>query len=88
MATLTISLPEQFIKRIDSEAKSQGATRSEFFRGILRNHFSASAVIPFRKFKKIPLDQMRAEMEKTGKYNKKFIDSVIRGFADSSLYAD
>ncbi len=88
MATLTISLPEQFIKKIDFEAKNQGATRSEFFRSVLRNHFSATQPIVFKKFKKIPLDQIRTGLEKTGKHNKKFIDSVMRGFADSSLYAD
>jgi len=45
-----------------------------------------SQPIIFEKFKKIPLKQIRAGLEKTGKYNKKFIDSVMKGFAESSLY--
>ncbi len=85
MATLTISLPTQFITQIDTEAKSQGATRSEFFRTILRKHFSND--FGFEVFTPRPLAEIRKDFEKTGKYNKKFIDSVMRGMARSSVYA-
>ena len=32
------------------------------------------------------LEEIRADFEKTGKYNKKFIDSVIKGLSKSSFY--
>ena len=86
MATLTISLPSQFITRIDAEIKSQGATRSEFFRALLRKYFSNE--IKFEPFTPRPLDEMRVGMLKTGKYNKKFVDSVIKGLSRSSFYAN
>lgn len=90
MATVTISLPDQIAKKVDSEAKKQGfATRSEFVRSLLRKHFTtAKEEIEFVPFKKKPLSEIRVGFEKTGKYNKKFIDSLMRGLAESSIYAD
>lgn len=85
MATMTISLPIQFVKQVNAEVKIQGATRSEFFRGLLRKYFSNE--IEFKPFTKIPLDQIESGLRETGKYNEKFIKSVVRGFSRSSLYA-
>ncbi len=85
MATLTISLPTQFITQIDTEAKSQGATRSEFFRMLLRKYFTDR--VELKPFVKIPLDEVEDELRKSGKYNDKFIKSVVKGFSRSSLYA-
>ena len=85
MATLTISLPAQFITKINAEAKRHGATRSEFFRTLLRKYFSDE--IKFKPFVKIPLEQMEDGLRKSGKYNEKFIKSVIKGFSRSTLYA-
>lgn len=88
MATMTISLPNQIAKRVDVETQKQGfATRSEFIRNILRRYFGPSEVI-FEEFQPKPLSEIRAAFEKTGKYNKKFIDSLIKGLADSSMYAN
>lgn len=93
MATITISLPTQIAKKVDSEAKRHGfATRSEFIRSLLRQYFTLSISKPkevvFQEFKKKPLNEVRAAFEKTGKYNKKFIDSLMRGLSESSVYAD
>lgn len=89
MTTVTISLPNQIAKKVDSEAKKLGfATRSEFVRSLLRKHFSTEEELKFVPFKKRPLEEIKAEFEKTGKYNKKFIDSLLRGLAESSIYAD
>ena len=91
MATITISLPTQIAQQIDSETKKQGfATRSEFVRSILRKFFSPAVVeeLEFVPFQKKPLNEIRTAFEKTGKYNKKFIDSLMRGLAESSMYAD
>jgi len=86
MATLTISLPGQFIKQIDSEAKSQGATRSEFFRAMIRKYFAGET--RFEVFVPRPLAEIKKGLEKTGKYNKKFIKSVMQGLSESSAYAN
>ncbi len=89
MTTVTISLPDQIAKKVDTEAKSQGfATRSEFVRSLLRKHFTETKRVEFLPFKKKPLTQIRSEFEKTGKYNKKFIDSLIKGLSQSSIYED
>lgn len=89
MATVTISLPDPIAKQVDFETKKQGfATRSEFVRSLLRKHLPATkAELKFVPFKKKPLKEIRADFEKTGKYNKKFIDSLIRGLSQASIYA-
>lgn len=85
MATLSISLPAQFITQINAEVKNQGATRSEFFRGLLRKYFTKQ--IEFKPFVKMPLEQIEDGLRETGKYNEKFIKSVVRGISKSSMYA-
>lgn len=87
MSTITISLPSQITKRVDSEAKKQGfATRSEFIRNILRKYFIEEE-LKLEEFEPVPLNKLRAEFTKTGKYSEKFIDSIIKGFEKSSIYA-
>ena len=46
--------------------------------------------IVFKPFVKIPLDEVEVEddMRKTGKYNEKFIKSVVKGLARSSHYTN
>jgi len=39
----------------------------------------------FEVFEKRPLAQIRQELTKTGKYNKQFIDSVVKGLKQSSI---
>lgn len=87
MATLSISLPAQLSQQVDAETKRQGfSTRSEFIRSLIRKYFTEE--LPLLPFNPQPLDQIKAEFEKTGKYNKKFIDSLIRGLSESSFYAN
>lgn len=90
MSTVTISLPNQIAQKVDAETKKQGyATRSEFIRGLLREYFTKEKKVDFmfQEFTPKPLKEIRTAFEKTGKYNKKFIDSVIEGLSESSLYA-
>ncbi|MBI2267945.1 MAG: ribbon-helix-helix protein, CopG family [Candidatus Blackburnbacteria bacterium] len=85
MATVTISLPTQVAKKVDSEARKQGfATRSEFVRSLLRKHFAEEVL--FETYTPRPLQEVRLELAKTGKYSEKFIDSLISGLSKSSSY--
>ncbi len=87
MSTITISLPGQIAQKVDAETKKQGfATRSEFIRSLIRRYFG-SEELTFEEFVPRPLNEIRKEFEKTGKYNKEFVDILIRGLKDSSLYA-
>lgn len=90
MTTFTISLPDQIAKRVDLEAKKQGfATRSEFVRSLLRKHFIDREELKFEPFTPIPLEEVEKEIRTTGKYNEKFIKSVIKGLREnSSFYAN
>lgn len=86
MTTVTISLPSQIANKVDSEARKQGfATRSEFIRSLLRSYFVKEG-LEFEPFEPKPLEQIRLELAQTGKYNQKFIDSVIKGLSKSSFY--
>lgn len=86
MATFTVSLPNQIAKKVDSEAQKQGfATRSEFIRTLLRNYF-AEEKLEFGEFEVMPIEQIRFELARTGKYNQEFIESVVGGLKKSSLY--
>ena len=87
MSTMTISLPLHVAKLVNAEAKQKGfATRSEFIRDLLRRYFYASPAISVFDHK--PLSEVKQNMVATGKYNQKFIDSVVKGLSKSSLYAD
>lgn len=89
MATMTISLPQNLAKAVKSEAKKQGfATYSEFIRALVRTYFTKTEKFKFEEFKPVSLAKLREEFTNTGKYNQKFIDSLIEGFKNSSVYAD
>ncbi len=82
---MTISLPNQIAKQIDTEAQEKGfATRSEFIRSLLRKYFASE--LEFKEFETIPLEKLKADLAKSGKYSEKFIESVTRGLAKSSKY--
>ncbi len=86
MATLTISLPKQIATKIDLEVTKLGfATRSEFIRNILRQYFSQEE-LKLETFENRPLDEVKLELAKTGKYSQAFIQSVTQGLAKSSRY--
>ena len=88
MATVTISLPDQIAKKVDAEAKNQGfSTRSEFVRSLLRKYFyPAAEELKFEPFIPRPLEEIEEELRSTGKYNEKFIKSVIKGLRENSSY--
>ncbi len=89
MQTVNISLPEKLAKKIDSVVTREGyASRSEFIRALVRFYLLAEREeeIKLLPFKKIPLKTIETEMRKSGKYNNKFIKSVVRGLSRSSLY--
>ena len=90
MATVTISLPNQIAKEVDLEAKEQGfSTRSEFIRSLIRKYFSGTReILKFEPFIPRPLEEIEEGFRKTGKYNEKFIKSVMKGLAKSSFYED
>ena len=90
MSTVTISLPNQIAKRVDAEAKEQGfATRSEFIRSLIRKYFTGTqGTLKFEPFIPRPLEEIEEGFRKTGKYNEKFIKSVMAGLAKSSFYED
>lgn len=86
MTTVTISLPSQISKSIDEETRRKGfATRSEFVRSLLRDYFAKE--LRLETFTPRSLDEVRFELARTGKYNQKFIESVMKGLSRSSAYA-
>lgn len=86
MATITISLPDKIAKNVDIEAKNQGfSTRSEFVRSLLRKYF-AGGELKFEEFESRPIEEIKFELAKTGKYNQKFIESITKGLKKSSKY--
>ncbi len=85
MSTITISLPAQAARQIDTETKKQGfATRSEFIRSLIRRYFKGN--LSLEVFKPQPLDKVERDLRTAGKYNDKFVRSIIKGLAASSIY--
>ncbi len=93
MKTINIFLPDSLAQVVYREVKGGGfASISEYIRNLIRENIlkkeeNSKFPLPIRVFKKRPLGELRREFETTGKYNKKFIDSVIKGLAQSSIYA-
>lgn len=92
MRTINISLPESLAQVVQEKVKKEGyASFSEFFRTLLRRHLEETEPareLPIREFRPVSLDELRQSLEATGLYNKRFIDSVIKGFSRSSSYED
>ena len=91
--TFNISLPQTLANQVDKQiASGEFASRSEFFRTVLRlyetiiqRQVPPLEIVPF---KKRPLGEIEKSMLATGKYDKKFVKSIIRGLAKSSVYAN
>ena len=77
MTTFTISLPDTVAQQIDKTVRLGFATRSEFFRDVLRRYFSQELTL--EPFNKKPLEEIEKDLIKTGKYNKAFIKSIMDG---------
>lgn len=85
MTTVTISLPDSIAKQLDQETVQKGfATRSEFIRALLRRYLTGG--VEFETFTSRPIEEIKLELAKTGKYSEKFIESVTRGLSKSSAY--
>ncbi|PIS14292.1 hypothetical protein COT64_03395 [Candidatus Shapirobacteria bacterium CG09_land_8_20_14_0_10_39_12] len=86
MTTVTISLPDSVARQLDKEISQKGfATRSEFIRSLLRRHFGNEEEL--KAFSLKPIEEIKLELAKTGKYDQKFIESVTSGLMKSSPYA-
>lgn len=96
MQTLSISLPQKLTTRVDTIIEEEGyASRSEFFRTLLRLYLQLSAraeVVAekpfFLPFKKRPLNEIRKDLSRGGFYSQEFVNSVVEGLEKSSLYAN
>lgn len=87
MTTVNISLPNKMARQIDRLTHEKGyASRSELVRDLLREKL-VEEIAPFQVFEKRPLTEIRMQLAKTGRYNRKFIDSLVKGLKESSLYA-
>lgn len=74
-------------RTINRLGRSKGyASRSELIRDLLREKLEQEAS-EFEVFEKRPLSQIRRELVRTGRYNKQFINSVLKGLKRSSVYA-
>ena len=83
MTTVTISLPDSIARELDKETAQRGfATRSEFVRALLRRYLGGSR--EFETYSTRPIEEIKLELAKTGKYSEKFIESVTKGLAKSS----
>lgn len=86
--TLNISLPASLAAKTDEAVKKYGyASRSEFFRALLRTFLIKDNILNLEPFERIPLENIRTGLQSSGKYNQKFINSVMKGFTKSSIYA-
>ncbi|MEA3355612.1 MAG: ribbon-helix-helix domain-containing protein [Patescibacteria group bacterium] len=85
MTTITISLPDQTANQIDKSVKlGNFASRSEFIRNLIRRYFFPE--VRFESFTPQPLAEIKKDLSLSGKYNQKFITSVIKGLEKSSAY--
>lgn len=86
MATVTISLPDSVAKQLDQETLQKGfSTRSEFIRSLLRRYFSGE--FELKTFTPKPIEEIKLELAKSGKYSQEFIESIAKGLSKSSAYA-
>lgn len=87
MTTITISLPEQIATKVDQVTLMEGfATRSEFIRNLIRRYLFPETRLEV--FQPRPLAEIKNGLASTGKYNQKFLNSVIRGLKKSSVYGN
>lgn len=86
MRTVNISIPDSLFQLAVREVKKSGfASISEYIRSLIRGQLQERVI--FEVFEKRDLDEVQKELEKTGLYNKKFINSILKGLSQSSLYA-
>ena len=88
MYTINISLPKQLYQRVDSLIKEEGfASRSEFFRTLIRVYTALKGEkLELLEFSAKSIDEVEKGLLNTGKYNQKFIQSLVSGLGKSSVY--
>jgi Arc/MetJ-type ribon-helix-helix transcriptional regulator len=88
LQTINISLPDSLAQKIDAIIeKGDFSSKSEFFRHILRLYLDSHIVNAEPEvFEKMSLNVLRDGLKHTGKYTDTFIDSVLEGVKESSLY--
>ncbi|PIT97684.1 hypothetical protein COT77_00025 [Candidatus Berkelbacteria bacterium CG10_big_fil_rev_8_21_14_0_10_41_12] len=93
MRTVNISLPKELNQQVDRAIRKEGyASRSEFFRTLIRLYFTLRSTNAtqqgsfFVPFKKKSLNKIKEELTATDQYSSAFIDSVVKGLEKSSLY--
>lgn len=95
MKNININVTSQQAKLIDKTAEERGfASRSEFFRSLLRYIFLYSPQI-LSKLDAVTFEQpptkdagyIISELTKTGKYNKKFLERVSAGLNKSQYFS-
>ncbi len=85
MTTITISLPEQIATKVDQVTLMEGfATRSEFIRNLIRRYLFPETNLEV--FEPQSLAEIKRGLNATGKYNQKFINSLIKGLKKSKAY--
>ena len=92
MKTINISITSEQYSEIEKFTNELGfANRSEFMRSLLRLFIKKPEVLSVETelmpFKKRPLSEIEKRLRKTGRYNEKFIQSVMDGLRRSSIYA-
>ena len=88
MNTINISLPKQLYEQVENLMHEEGfASRSEFFRTLIRTYaMIKKGNVDLLPFETKPISDIRYELKKEQKYNKKFISSVVEGLSKSSVY--
>lgn len=89
MRTVNISLPENLAERIEILlAQKEFVSRSEVVRTALRVFFTLEqkiAPVELVSFTKRPLADIKSELKGAG-HDSAFVNSVIKGLKDSSMY--
>jgi len=94
MRTINISLPKTMADNVEEAVKSGAyASKSEFFRMLLRGYLTTQVSdvnldeeIQMDSFQANPLSEVEDSLRASGKYNEKFIKSVVGGLKKSSQY--
>ncbi|MFC1790456.1 ribbon-helix-helix domain-containing protein [Patescibacteria group bacterium] len=92
MQTINISLPQKLSSQVEEIIKREGyASKSEFFRNLIRLYLSLTTSSPkplrLSPYKKQPLEKVKKSLEKSNRnYSQAFINSVIKGLGESSIY--
>jgi len=87
LQTINISLPQNLASKIEKTIQKEGyASRSEFFRTLIRLYFllgqEKATLLPYQK---ISLSKVQKDLKREN-YNQKFINSIVSGLKKSSVY--